>query len=132
MTALTIFHYHPATGEFLGTGQADPDPKDQRNWLIPAYATTEVPPEGQAGFARVFLGGEWGQVEDHRGKVVWTDHETSFTIEDLGPLPEGASEEQPEAPPPTAQELRGQLNDKLRAVPSHGFGGPTMEDIFNV
>lgn len=131
MTAPTIYHYHPATGEFLGTGQADPDPKGQGNWLIPAYATTETPPEEQAGFARVFLDGEWGQVEDHRGKIVWTDHETSITIVDLGALPDDVSEEQPEAPPPTAQEIRDQLNQKLRAVPSQGFGGPNMKDIFH-
>ena len=129
---MDIYHYHPATGELMGASKADPDPLSEGEWLIPAYATTEAPPEGQAGFARVFLDGEWGQVEDHRGEVVWVDHETSFTIDDLGPLPEGASEEQPEAPPPTPQELRDQLNDKLRAVPSQGFGGPTMKDIFNV
>lgn len=132
MSAPTIYHYHPKTGELVGQGKADADPMDQGNWLIPAHATTEAPPALQVGFARVFLDGEWGQVEDHRGKVVWTDHETSIEIDYLGPLPEGVSDERPEAPPPTPLERRDQLNDKLRDVPPQGFGGPTMKDIFNV
>lgn len=42
---MKIYHYHPDTKVFLGEGLADKSPLEYNVWLIPAYATTECPPE---------------------------------------------------------------------------------------
>jgi hypothetical protein len=42
---MIVYNYHPDTGVFLNTStEADPDPLDPGNWLIPANATPLVPP----------------------------------------------------------------------------------------
>lgn len=130
--ALDIYHYHPKTHEFLCEGKADPDPLVEGNWLIPAKAVTVAPPEIPEGQAAVWTGEEWTLVEDHRGKVVWIDHETQIEIKELGPLPNNIFEEQPAPPPPSPEELRVKRNEKLRQAQYSGFGGPTMKDVFNV
>lgn len=60
---MNIYHYHPETGEYLGSSIADTDPLDASHILVPAFATTTEPPEVQEGFYRAFIGGEWVQVE---------------------------------------------------------------------
>lgn len=55
---MNIYNFHPKTGEYLGEGKADQDPKDPDNWLIPAFAVTEPPPDAQEGKVRYF-DGEW-------------------------------------------------------------------------
>lgn len=57
----TIYHYHPETGEYLGSGEADPSPLEPDVWLYPAHSTDIAPPEAQAGFVRVWDGGQWQQ-----------------------------------------------------------------------
>lgn len=42
---MNIFHYHPESGLFLGCSTADESPLEPGVWLVPAYATTEQPPE---------------------------------------------------------------------------------------
>ncbi len=62
MPAPTIYHYHPVTGEFLGTGQPQPSPKEPGAWLFPAHCTTTAPPDEQAGHVRGWDGSQWRQV----------------------------------------------------------------------
>lgn len=45
MALPVIYHAHPTTGMFLVQGQADPDPLEPGNWLIPAHAYVDAPPE---------------------------------------------------------------------------------------
>lgn len=98
---MDIFHYHPDTGEFLGQGLADQDPRDGDNWLIPAHATTTEPPTALAGKARVWGGSSWTQVADHRGETWWDSEGKPVTIENLGnPATEGLSSTEPVSPPP--------------------------------
>lgn len=42
---METFNYHPATGEFLCSGQADENPIDQDNPIVPGWATPVAPPE---------------------------------------------------------------------------------------
>ncbi len=60
---MIIYHYHPESRDYLGTGVADPSPLEPGVWLIPANATSTPPPDARDGFRRVFLGGEWKEVE---------------------------------------------------------------------
>lgn len=54
-----IYHFDPYSGELLSQGVADPDPLNPGTWLIPANATTEVPPSCGPGERSVFAGGAW-------------------------------------------------------------------------
>jgi hypothetical protein len=41
---MNIYNYHPESRVFLGAGLADPSPLEPDVWLVPAHATTRVPP----------------------------------------------------------------------------------------
>lgn len=111
---MKIYHYHFSTGEFLSIGEADADPMVEGNYLIPANATTEEPPEAEDNKARVFIDGSWSLVDDYRGTTYWTDYQTSFTISEIGvTVPDDASLEQPDEPELTDEEMSEQ-NMKMR------------------
>lgn len=63
---MRIYHYDQKTGEFMGWGEADPDPLENPNnitngkFLIPAHATTEPPPTLIKGNVVVWRDGKWG------------------------------------------------------------------------
>lgn len=85
----TIYHAHPITGEYIGAGQADIDPLDHDNLLIPAHAYSDAPPEADAGFAVIRNGDKWELVKDLRGPVYSTASGAEFEYAELGELPEG-------------------------------------------
>lgn len=58
---MQIHHYHPETGRYLGTEAAFESPLESGVFLIPAYATTEAPPEGAQDVA--FDGVAWHTIE---------------------------------------------------------------------
>lgn len=136
---MLIFHYDAETGEILSAGDARRHPIKSDEFIIPGFATTIAPPAPNAGFARVFdeESQEWSYVEDHRGVEVWVDHEQSYIIDDLGPIPDGyllekpAPPPPPPPPPPTEAEKRKQVNESLLSTPRHGFGGPTLGELLN-
>lgn len=59
---MDIYNYDGATGAYLGKGQADVDPLNQEEWILPAFATTVAPPADSSGNVRVFRDGAWGYV----------------------------------------------------------------------
>lgn len=61
---MNIYHFHPATGVFLGQGEADADPLDEGNWFLPAHCTTLAPPSVGAGFFAAFDGAAWQTVAE--------------------------------------------------------------------
>jgi hypothetical protein len=60
---MKIYNYHPYTGIFLGEDEADQDPLDPDNFLIPAHATTTEPPSVLQNSQAVFQNGSWSIVE---------------------------------------------------------------------
>lgn len=88
--APVIFHYHGQTGEFLGTGFADPDPMTPGNWLVPGLSTLAEPPAPVAGSVACRIEHtRWELIEDNRGTIYSTDSGQSRELADLGALPEG-------------------------------------------
>ncbi len=114
-----IYHFSPATGEYLGSGQALRDPVEPEYFLMPADSTDQPPPESGEHQAAVFdrEGQEWSLVDDWRGHEYWTQDGQQHSISGLGVTPpEDALDE---APPPTPEDLaakaRKQRNALLRA-----------------
>lgn len=102
---MDVYNFHPETGEYLGTSQADPNPVRPDNWLVPAFATRAPPPAAAKGFARVWTGGQWRQAPDHRGEQWWPKDAAnnlapSVTIDYLGdPTEKDLTSVEPPAPP---------------------------------
>jgi hypothetical protein len=70
---LTLYSYHPETGEFVGTVEADSSPREPGVYLKPAFTTEAVPPPPVTGKARVFGQNGWQLLPDHRGENWWRD-----------------------------------------------------------
>lgn len=68
MNPPNVYHYHPRTGVLTGSGFADDNPLDPGNWLIPAHATTDTPPDVPAGHVAMRLGSEWIVVRDRQSQ----------------------------------------------------------------
>lgn len=96
---MKIYNYHPHTGEYLGPSTADPDPLVPNNWLIPAAATTVIPPELGNQEVAVFDGTNWSVVPDRRGRKFWLPNGDEVTISDLHQeIPADASFDPPTPP----------------------------------
>ncbi|QHG66588.1 tail fiber assembly protein [Pseudomonas putida] len=95
MDAPTIYHADPFNWQFCGTGTADPDPVVLGNWLVPARAYLDAPPQAEKGYAVVRNGDQsaWELVEDHRGELFSTVTGEPLLFLQLGPLPVGLAHE---------------------------------------
>ena len=78
---MQIYHYHPATGEYLGEGTADESPLEPGVFLVPACATQTMPPTAMSGKVRVWSG-EW-HFEDVRAGEPTQDPEYEPSLEDV-------------------------------------------------
>lgn len=96
---MNVYKYDEKTKEYISTETALLDPletkKQQKNvYLLPENATFTEPPEAQEGFARVWNGEVWEQVEDNRGVEYWLPEDKygapAREMKELGALPEGA------------------------------------------
>lgn len=74
---MQIYHYHPDSGEYMGTGVADPSPLEPGVWLIPANATQVIPPLPTAGKVRRWSGAEW-VLENAPAQPLDPEYEPSF------------------------------------------------------
>lgn len=77
---MQIYHYHPATGEYLGEGLADPSPLEPGKYLVPANATATAPPTAMTGKVRVWRG-EWRFEDAQASQPLDPEYEPS--IDDL-------------------------------------------------
>lgn len=89
---MKIYNYN-FNGEFVNESTADQDPLEPEKFLIPANATTKLPPPPAINQARVFKNNEWDYVPDYRGKVVKANDgsKREITITELGVKPEHVS-----------------------------------------
>lgn len=110
---MQVYKYNEKTKEYIGAEQALIDPLEtelqgKTIYLLPANATFEKP-NLQDGFASVFNGIQWENIEDNRGKEYWLDTDTfgtpAKTMKDLGAFPTGAVFT---APAKTLEELKAQ------------------------
>jgi hypothetical protein len=86
---LVIYHTDSLTGEFIGSGYADPDPLEPGNWLIPARAYREQPPEPDANQAVIRTNNEWELVADYRGFIYSIENGSAIQHDELGEVPYG-------------------------------------------
>ena len=95
---MQVYKYDEKTKEYIGTEQVLIDPLESELqgktiYLLPANATFENP-NLQDGFASVFDGTQWENIEDNRGKEYWLDTDTfgtpAKTMKDLGAFPANA------------------------------------------
>ena len=118
---MQVYKYDEQTKEYIGAEQALINPLESELqgktiYLLPANATFEKPNLKQEGFASVFNGTQWENIEDNRGKEYWLDTDTfgtpAKTMKELGAFPAGAVFA---APAKTLDELKA---EKLREVDS--------------
>lgn len=92
---MQVYKYDEQTKEYIGTEQALINPLESELqgktiYLLPANATFEKP-NLQEGFASVFNGTQWENIEDNRGKEYWLDTDTfgtpAHTMKELGAFP---------------------------------------------
>ena len=95
---MQVYKYDEKTKEYIGAEQALINPleselQDKEIYLLPANATFEKP-NLQDGFASVWNGTQWENIEDNRGKEYWLDTDTfgtpAKTMKDLGAFPANA------------------------------------------
>ena len=110
---MQVYKYDEITKEYIGAEIAMVDPLEselqgKEIYLLPANVTFEKP-NLQDGFASVWNGTQWENIEDNRGKEYWLDTDTfgtpAKTMKDLGAFPAGAVFT---APAKTLEELKAQ------------------------
>ena len=108
---MQVYKYDEQTKEYIGTEQVLIDPLEtelqgKNIYLLPANATF-ISPILQDGYASVWNGKEWQQIEDNRGKEYWLPEDVygapARIMKELGPFPEGATTTTPEQ---TLEELK--------------------------
>lgn len=118
---MQVYKYDEETKEYIGAEQALIDPLEtelqgKEIYLLPANATFEKP-NLQEGFASVFNGTQWENIEDNRGKEYWLDTDTfgtpAKTMKDLGAFPAGAVFT---APAKTLEQLKADKINELKSI----------------
>jgi hypothetical protein len=91
---MTIYCYHPETGEFL---RAETARVVRGDVIVPKHATTEPPPEAGEHECARFVSGEWEVVPDYRTTEAWRKADGSRHTFALGVEPdEDVTFEKPE------------------------------------
>ncbi|MEX3859624.1 phage tail assembly chaperone [Paraburkholderia sp. BR10923] len=76
---MRVYSYHPQTGAYVGAEEADEDPMNPGQYLIPAHATTKAPPVG--GFVCFDeQTGEWRIDETHTREVAMREVAQELSI----------------------------------------------------
>ena len=118
---MQVYKYDEQTKEYIGTEQALIDPLEtelqgKTIYLLPANATFENP-NLQDGFASVFDGTQWENIEDNRGKEYWLDTDTfgtpAKTMKELGAFPANAVFT---APQKTLEQLKADKINELKTI----------------
>lgn len=117
---MNVYKYDQQTKEYTGVEPAMLDPLESQQqgkdiYLLPANATFEQPTI-KAGYAAVWNGEAWEQVEDNRGKEYWLATDTFGTpaheMKELGALPDNAVFT---APKKTLEQVKSEKINALKA-----------------
>lgn len=94
---MSEYHHFNESGIYLGTTDADPDPRSPGGFMPPPFgATTKAPPQLGENQAAKFEGGAWSVIPDLRGVVYWLPDRTRHVITEAGiELPAAALSEDP-------------------------------------
>ena len=114
------YAYDSVTGEYLGVVWADPDQKNEGNYLLPANATFTPLDDAEDGYVNIFKDGKKQQVIDKRGSEYYNTQGDVITITELGvDIPEGALLEKPVIEPTMAElaeSIRSERDSLLSAI----------------
>lgn len=92
--SITIYQYHPVSGEYLWSQEYTPPV----GVGLPAYSTESSPPAVGSNQIQIFNGGEWFVVPDYRGQTFYRKADrTEIIIQDIG----NVSEDLTSLPPTT-------------------------------
>jgi hypothetical protein len=94
---MIIYKYNSIDFSFVFEDEAQQDPLDSNNYLIPGFATTIAPPTTGEHQAACFIDGEWQIVENWIGIEYYLPNGTKTYNDKLGPLPTGATFTKPPA-----------------------------------
>jgi hypothetical protein len=94
---MIIYNYSSIDFSFTYKSEAEQDPLDPSNYLIPAFATTIAPPTPGEHQASCFINGAWQFVENWIGVPYYLPDGTLTQNDSLGPLPTGATFTKPPA-----------------------------------
>lgn len=99
------YFYSEDTKEFVFESDAFIDPLEtelagKEVYMLSANATFVEPPAKREGYAIVWNGTEWEEVEDHRGTLYWklpsSYYDNPVLVEELGALPNNITLTRPE------------------------------------
>lgn len=117
---MNVYKFNPITKEYTGVEPAMLDPLESKLqgkevYLLPANATfTE--PTFKDGYATVWNGEAWEQIEDNRGKEYWLKSDTfgtpARTMKELGAFPADAVFAAPEK---TLEQVKAEKINVLKA-----------------
>lgn len=94
---MILHDYDSITGEYLGSSNAQANPKAEGEFLPRANATEQTPPSYGNDEKPVFKDGVWFVLKDYRGQIAYNanDRDDLYTVEALGDLQDGFVLEQP-------------------------------------
>jgi hypothetical protein len=96
VTAKIVYQTDPL-GIYLCEVEADQDPLDDQNWLIPSGCVTEPPPATPANKAAYWTGSKWQLIDSLLGLTIYnTATGEPKKVERIGPLPSGYTLQVPE------------------------------------
>lgn len=114
------YAYSPDTNEYLGIVWADPNPKKEAEYLLPANATFTKLDDSEDGYVNIYKDGKKQQVIDNRGLKHYNEQGDEFTITELGAdIPVGALLEKPVIEPTMAElaeSVRNKRDNLLSAI----------------
>ncbi|MFJ4288750.1 tail fiber assembly protein [Cupriavidus sp. NPDC089707] len=68
---MMLHHYDSHTGQYISSALADPDPRDPKAWLQPAFTSLAPLPERNRYEWPFFCDGAWVMLPDYRGIVLY-------------------------------------------------------------
>ena len=94
---MILYDYDSITGEYLGSSNAQANPKVEGEFLPRANATEQGLPSYGDGEKPVFKNNKWVVLKDHRGKTAYNanDRDDLYIVKELGNLKKGFVLEQP-------------------------------------